>query len=136
MRPLKLDKNPYLTENLLYFNKRREKLIDAKFRATIYKIHKQTCPVCGESLHNGESVELHHIVPRKSGGKYSVENILPLHEICHKQVTHGNLSLERLKFALDTTTLTKVKKIKANKSISPLGFPFGVPLWGYEEREI
>lgn len=66
MSPLKLDKNPYLIENLEYFNKRREKLIGAKFRA----------------------------------GKYSIENVLPLHEICHKQVTHGNKSLERFKITL------------------------------------
>lgn len=99
LRPLKLDRNPYIQEDLKYYNKRREKLIDAKFRAAIYKIHEQLCPICKESLHNGEGVELHHIVPRKAGGKYSVENILPLHEMCHKQVTHGNKSLERFRSA-------------------------------------
>lgn len=100
MRPLKLDKNPYLIDNLEYFNKRREKLIGAKFRAAVYRVHKQICPICGESLYNGENVELHHIIPRSQGGKYSIENVLPLHEICHKQFTHGNKSLERFKVAL------------------------------------
>lgn len=98
--PLKLDRNPYIIANREYFEKRKEKLISAKFRAAIYKIYKHNCPMCGESLHNGESVELHHIIPRKIGGKYSTENILPLHELCHKQVTHGNKSLERFKLAL------------------------------------
>lgn len=97
LRPLKLDKNPYIKENLEYFEKRREKLIEAKFRQLVYKLFKQRCPLCNESLHNEEKVELHHINPQKSGGKYSLENIVPLHELCHKQITHGNQSLERFK---------------------------------------
>lgn len=100
LRPLKLDRNPYILANTDYFNKRREKLIDAKFRATIYKMYKQICPICETSLHNGELVELHHIIPQSSGGKYNRENIIPLHQICHQQVTHGNKSLERFKIAL------------------------------------
>jgi RNA-directed DNA polymerase len=108
MRPLKQDKNPYIRDNLAYYEKRREQLIEAKFRNTIYKLFKQICPICEESLHNGEVVELHHIKPQKSGGKYSLENIVPLHQICHQQVTHGNQSLERFRIALP-------KKIKKKK---------------------
>ena len=100
IRPLKLDRNPYVKEHIEYFNKRKEKLIEAKFRSTIYKIYEQKCPICGESLHNGEEVELHHIVPRKTQGKYSLDNILPLHQICHQQVTHGNMDLKRFQITL------------------------------------
>jgi len=100
MRPLKLNKNPYIKENIEYFNKRKEKIIEAKFRTIIYKIYEQKCPICGESLYNGELVELHHIVPQKSKGKYSLDNILPLHQICHQQVTYGNQSLERFRINL------------------------------------
>lgn len=77
MVPLKQDRNPYRIADQEYFDKRRQNLIDAKFRAVMYKIYKHKCPMCLESLHNGELVELHHIVPQKSGGKYSIENILP-----------------------------------------------------------
>ena len=80
--------------------KRTQNLIDAKFRALLYKKFKHICPLCQESLHNGEPVELHHIIPRKAGGKYRIENVLPLHQICHQQVNHGNRTLERLKIAL------------------------------------
>ena len=45
-------------------------------------------------------MELHHIVPQKSKGKYSLDNILPLHQICHQQVTYGNQSLERFRISL------------------------------------
>jgi 5-methylcytosine-specific restriction endonuclease McrA len=103
MRPLKLDRNPYMKVNIEYFNKRREKLIEAKFRSTIYKIYEHKCPICGESLHNGEDVELHHIVPQKSKGKYSLDNILPLHQICHQQVTHRSQDLGRFRIALPPT---------------------------------
>lgn len=89
IKPLKLDKNPYLIENIEYFNKRREKLINAKFRKAIYKKFNHVCPKCGESLYNGELVELHHVIPQNAGGKYSIENIQPLHQICHQQVTHN-----------------------------------------------
>jgi RNA-directed DNA polymerase len=91
IRPLKLDINPYLTVNIEYFNKRREKLIDAKFRKAIYRKFKHLCPECGESLYNGELIELHHVIPKKTGGKYSIENIQPLHQICHQKVTHSKL---------------------------------------------
>lgn len=98
--------------------KRKQTLIDAKFRAIMYKKYKHTCPVCQESLHNGEPVELHHIVPRKTRGKYSIENILPLHQICHQQVTHGDKSLERLKIALVPKEPLKTKnKKRAPKKI-------------------
>ena len=118
IRPLKLDKNPYIKEHLEYFNKRREKLIEAKFRSAIYKIYEQKCPICGESLHNGEEVELHHIVPQKAQGKYSLDNILPLHQICHQQVTHGNKDLKRFQIALPKVDEkdNKKKKKRGTKS--------------------
>nr|YP_010716003.1 hypothetical protein P2Y88_mgp07 [Paraisaria gracilioides]WDE74401.1 hypothetical protein [Paraisaria gracilioides] len=115
MRPLKLDKNPYLRENLEYYEKRRAKLIEAKFRQLVYKLFKQKCPICNESLHNEEQVELHHINPRKSGGKYSLENIVPLHELCHKQVTHGNPSLERFRITIPKID-NKLRKRKRDDS--------------------
>jgi len=95
--PLKHTKNPYIKDDQVYFEERRKNLIDAKFRAIMYRLFNHRCPLCNESLYNGELVELHHIVPQKSGGRYSIENILPLHQICHQQITHGDKSLERLK---------------------------------------
>lgn len=110
LRPLKLNRNPYLQENIEYYNKRRVNMVEAKFRAAIYKKFKQICPICEESLHNGEIVELHHIFPQKSKGKYSMTNILPLHQICHQQVTHGNQTLERLKIARPKVSENNPKK--------------------------
>jgi RNA-directed DNA polymerase len=88
-RPLKQDKNPYLTNHKEYFEKRKENKIFAKFRAAVYKKFKGLCPICGDSLHNGERIELHHIVEKKNNGKYKMDNIQPLHQICHQQVTYA-----------------------------------------------
>ncbi|GAB4311960.1 MAG: group II intron reverse transcriptase/maturase [Geminocystis sp.] len=44
------------------------------------------CPVCGENLFNGEQIETHHIIPVKDGGEDSTDNLVHLHEACHKQV--------------------------------------------------
>lgn len=86
---LKLDLNPYLLENKSYFQKRIISRNSAKFRVAIYKKYNHLCPICGESLHNGEKVELHHIKPVKEGGEYSMSNIQPLHQICHISITHN-----------------------------------------------
>lgn len=86
---MKLNKNPYEIANQEYFNKRKEKLIFAKFRAVIYKKFNNVCPECGETLHNGEFIELHHIKPKRTGGKYRMDNIQPLHRICHQRITHS-----------------------------------------------
>ena len=89
LRPLALERNPYLSKDEGYFNKRIERLTTAKFRAVAYMKCKHICSVCGESLHNGEPVELHHVTPQKTGGKYSLKNIQPLHQICHQKVTYS-----------------------------------------------
>lgn len=113
LRPLKLDKNPYILENLEYYEKRREKIIEAKYRQTVYKLYKHKCPLCEETLHNNEIVELHHIKPRKSGGTYSLENIIPLHQICHQQVSHRNIDLS--KYKVEIPKPKKRKKAKMQK---------------------
>ena len=59
---LKLDKNPYLIANKEYFDNRMIEKINAKFRETIYKKYNYLCPVCQQSLFNGEEIELHHII--------------------------------------------------------------------------
>ena len=44
------------------------------------------CPICGDSLFNGEEIETHHIVPLRDGGMHDIENLVHLHRACHKQV--------------------------------------------------
>jgi len=86
---MKEGKNPYNLIDEEYFKERAKKRILARFRSTIYKKNNHICKECGESLYNGEKVELHHIISQKLGGKWTVANIIPLHEICHKKITQN-----------------------------------------------
>ncbi|AFZ52119.1 group II intron reverse transcriptase/maturase [Dactylococcopsis salina] len=52
----------------------------------VAKMQEHKCPVCGDSLYNGEEIETHHIVPVKDGGSDDAENLVHLHKACHKQV--------------------------------------------------
>jgi RNA-directed DNA polymerase len=46
------------------------------------------CPLCGESIHNGEELHEHHIKPRASGGSDGHDNLILVHLYCHQKV-HG-----------------------------------------------
>ena len=60
-----------------------------------YQIWK--CPVCGDSLFNGELMETHHIIPVAQGGSDDTENLQHLHTACHKQVHSHKTKLKGLK---------------------------------------
>jgi RNA-directed DNA polymerase len=49
------------------------------------------CPVCRESLLNGEDLQIHHKKPIKEGGKDTYSNLQLLHLYCHQQ-THTSWS--------------------------------------------
>lgn len=53
---------------------------------------KHKCPICRESLYNGESLHIHHRIPKAQGGKDTYGNLVLLHFYCHQQV-HGNRQL-------------------------------------------
>lgn len=52
----------------------------------IAKTQNYRCPICGDFLFNGERIETHHIIPVAKGGLNDQENLMHLHEMCHKQV--------------------------------------------------
>ena len=52
----------------------------------IAKFQNWKCPLCGDSLFNGEIIETHHIIPVAEGGMDDPENLMHLHKACHKQV--------------------------------------------------
>jgi 5-methylcytosine-specific restriction endonuclease McrA len=39
----------------------------------------------------GEAIELHHIIPKKDGGEYSLKNIVALHKTCHVGITNAKV---------------------------------------------
>lgn len=55
-------------------------------RRRIAKAQTGICPVCGESLFNGEQIYVHHKKPVKEGGRDIYSNLQLLHMYCHQQV--------------------------------------------------
>lgn len=89
LNPMRLGVNPYTEEGEIYYEARRKGMIAAKFRSAVYQKHKYKCPKCGDTLHGEEPVELHHIIPVANGGKWTLDNIQPLHRTCHASITYG-----------------------------------------------
>lgn len=94
---LQLGLNPYVHED--YYIQRTLILDADKFRAAVYSKYNKKCLLCGGSLYGTEPIELHHIIPERYGGKYTLLNIVPLHRLCHKNVTQRpeNLNVEEKK---------------------------------------
>lgn len=76
----------YLDED--YYIQRTVIRDSEKFRAAIYKKHDFRCYVCEQSLYGSEEVHLHHLIPCKNGGQYTLENIVPVHATCHESITY------------------------------------------------
>lgn len=52
------------------------------------------CPICGDSLFNGEELQTHHRMSIKEGGTDQAHNLIHLHRICHQQVHNGGILAE------------------------------------------
>ncbi|MGV0107355.1 Group II intron-encoded protein LtrA [Nostoc sp. DSM 114160] len=55
----------------------------------IAKKQNYLCPVCQDSLFNGETIHRHHITPRHKNGKNNLANIEMVHYYCHQQIHSG-----------------------------------------------
>jgi RNA-directed DNA polymerase len=70
----------------LYWWKRGIKILDLPSpMLKLAKAQGDRCPVCGESLTNGEEIHRHHVVPRSKGGTDEASNIQLVHLYCHQQ---------------------------------------------------
>ncbi|WP_293165947.1 reverse transcriptase domain-containing protein [Okeania sp. SIO2C9] len=57
----------------------------------IAKNQKYVCPVCNESLFNGELTHVHHKIPKSMGGRDTYSNLVHVHLMCHQQIHHDTL---------------------------------------------
>ena len=85
--------NPFDKNNWEYYNNRirigaRKSVLVTKKKSKLLTTQKGLCPVCGQSLLNGENLEVHHRKPRSRGGDDRPKNLALLHQTCHKQLTH------------------------------------------------
>ena len=58
---------------------------------------KGVCPRCGESLHNGEHLFVHHLKPLRLGGTRDKDNQQLLHLFCHQQAIADEKQARRRK---------------------------------------
>ena len=82
--------SPFDAELASYWSERSQKLGKSRWAkgSKYYKIAENQqwkCPNCGNDLLNGEVIETHHIVPVNNGGSDDPENLIHLHNTCHKQ---------------------------------------------------
>ena len=52
----------------------------------IAKAQNYLCPICRTTLFSSERLDLHHVLPKKSGGKNFYQNLKLVHESCHRQI--------------------------------------------------
>jgi hypothetical protein len=67
-----------LNDNFFFLNKLNRSLATSQ---------SHSCPICMESLYNGESLHKHHIIPFKEGGPTTFSNLVLIHQPCHIKIT-------------------------------------------------
>lgn len=73
-----------------YWQARRERArVFHGVEAWLARRQRHLCPVCGNSLFNGEELHKHHLVSRRDGGSDDRSNLRLLHLFCHQQAHSG-----------------------------------------------
>lgn len=109
--------NPDLRE---YWQERAHKLfacrvVDLFSNMDYWLVSSQNliCPVCEESLFNGDPLHRHHVLPTFMGGKNNLKNLVIVHMQCHHHIHYGN-KLEHwitlLKVFKEKTTINQSEK--------------------------
>lgn len=88
------DLNPYTEADKKKLDARNLTVATSKERNNIRKnLTKRDgglCPVCETSImETNEPIELHHLTGISEGGTWKLDNLVLLHEACHKSVTHN-----------------------------------------------
>lgn len=116
------DKSPIAK---VYFSNRQvdlfdRKLVDltGKLDRAIAKRQKLTCPICSDSLFNGEHLHRHHIIQKSAGGSDSPSNLCLVHLTCHYRVHHAS-DRPYLDSLLNATT-TDMTQPSTHDAIDPI----------------
>ena len=89
--------NPYDKKDELYFEQRKaqnmlNKLVGKRMLRYLYDRQKGICPICQLKITAQTGWNAHHLTPKHLGGKWTSENLVLLHPVCHIQV-HQNPSV-------------------------------------------
>jgi RNA-directed DNA polymerase len=73
-----------------YWQARRERAqVFHGLEAWLARRQRHLCPMCGNSLFNGEELHKHHLISRRDGGSDERGNLRLLHLFCHQQAHSG-----------------------------------------------
>lgn len=78
--------------SLMEYWEKREKAKAKQLSPSIQKLAQKqacVCPICGQSLFNGEETHKHHKTPKNQGGKDTYANLELVHLLCHQQIHLG-----------------------------------------------
>ncbi len=91
---VKQDASPDDAQLADYWRRRRQQTIRMNVHPKYHWLATQQrfcCPVCGEMLANGESIERHHIILNKNDpARNDPRNMCLVHTNCHQQIHHNN----------------------------------------------
>jgi len=93
---IRMNANPFDSEDETYFELRKEKLVMNKFSGRkmhrfLYNRQKGNCPICNQKITLETGWNIHHIEPMYLGGKWRADNLVMLHPVCHIQVHQNNV---------------------------------------------
>lgn len=91
---IKAGANPYDVKDEIYFEQRIEnnmlnKLAGKRMLRYLYDRQKGCCLVCQQQITVQTGWNTHHLQPKHLGGKWTGENLVLLHPVCHVQI-HQN----------------------------------------------
>jgi RNA-directed DNA polymerase len=79
--------DPRLKEYWKDRNKKKVKDLPPR-EQRIAERQESLCEICGQTLFNGELLEVHHVKPKKDGGEDGIHNLNLIHLYCHQQITN------------------------------------------------
>jgi len=103
--PIKYGMIPDDPESASYFAERKANRLKRNFgnRKSMIKIARSQayiCPECGEPLYPDERyvtpIHIHHLIPKSVGGSDKYDNLILLHDYCHRDVHTKKTSKEKL----------------------------------------
>ena len=69
---------------------RKADLLPSWRQRELAKRQNGLCPTCRDSLHNGEELHVHHVIPASRGGEDAISNLALVHQYCHQQTHNGS----------------------------------------------
>ena len=97
--------NPFDNRDEIYFEQRQQyqmlnKLTGKRMHRYIYDRQKGKCVLCQQAVNSETGWHLHHLNPKHLGGKWTAENLVMLHPVCHVQVHHNEVATAALNISV------------------------------------